>query len=67
MREQARYGCLVESRQQWMKRLTSVLDELAGDPESMMPGIHDSLFNEDVVAYTPQGKGHHPPEGRHRA
>ena len=63
MREQARYGCLVESRQQWMKRLTSVLDELAGDPESMMPGIHDSLFNEDVVAYTPKGKAITLPKG----
>ncbi len=63
MREQSCFGCIVESKQQWMKRLGSVLDELAGDSESMMPGIRDSLFNEDVVAYTPKAKAITLPKG----
>lgn len=56
MREQSCYGCVLEGKEQWMKRLTSMLDELAKDPESMMPGIHDTLYNEDVMVFTPKGK-----------
>lgn len=56
MREQSCYGCVLDSKEQWMKRLTSVLDELAKDPESMMPGIHETLYNEDVMIFTPKGK-----------
>lgn len=56
MREQSYFGCIIERKEQWLKRLTDVLKELSEDPESMMLGIHDSLYNEDVVAYTPQGK-----------
>ena len=63
MREQSCYGCIVESKEQWMKRLTAVLDELARDPESIMPGIHDTLYNEDVVAFTPRGKSITLPKG----
>lgn len=63
MREQSCYGCVLEGREQWMKRLTSVLDELARDSESMMPGIHETLYNEDVVAFTPKGKSVTLPKG----
>lgn len=56
MRLQANYGCILESKEQWMKRLTSVLDELAKDPETMMTGIKETLFNEDIVVYTPKAK-----------
>lgn len=52
MREQSYFGCIIENKEQWLKRLTAVLKELSEDPESMMPGIHDSLYNEDVVVYT---------------
>ena len=55
MREQSYYGCIVESKEQWLERFTKVLAELAEDPESLMPGIRDSLFNEDIVVYTPKG------------
>ena len=55
MREQSYFGCIVEGKEQWMKRLTSVLHELSENPEMLMPGIHDSLFNEDVTVFTPQG------------
>ena len=56
MREQSYWGCIVESKEQWMRRLTSVLDELAKDPETMMTGIKEALFNEDIVVYTPKVK-----------
>ena len=56
MREQSYYGCIVESKEQWLERFTKVLAELAEDPESLMPGIRDSLFNEDIVVYTPKGR-----------
>lgn len=56
MRLQANYGCILESKEQWMKRLTSVLDELAKDQETMMTGIKETLFNEGIVVYTPKAK-----------
>ena len=52
MREQSYFGCIVEGKKQWMKRLTEVLKELADNPEKLIPGIHDSLYNEDVSVYT---------------
>ena len=56
MRLQSDYGCILDSREQWLARLTEVLRELAEDPESLMPGIRASLYNEDVVVFTPKGK-----------
>lgn len=63
MREQSVWGCLVEGRNQWLPRLTDVLKELSEDPESMMPGIRESLYNEDIVAFTPHGKAISLPKG----
>lgn len=54
-REQATYGCLVESRQAWIARLAEMLNELGQEPETLMPGIHDTLYNEGIVAFTPAG------------
>ncbi|MBR1573866.1 MAG: bifunctional (p)ppGpp synthetase/guanosine-3',5'-bis(diphosphate) 3'-pyrophosphohydrolase [Bacteroidales bacterium] len=56
MREQSHFGCIVENKERWLQRLTEVLNELSEDPASMMPGIRDSLYNEDIVAYTPKSK-----------
>ena len=56
MREQSYFGCVVEEKEQWLKRLTSVLKELSEDRETLMPGIHDSLYNEDIVVYSPNSK-----------
>lgn len=55
-REQATYGCLVESREAWMTRLTDMLGELGQDSETIMPGIRDTLYNEGIVVYTPSGE-----------
>lgn len=53
MREQSYYGCIIENQEQWLRRFTEVLNELSEDPDSLMPGIRASFFNEDVVVYTP--------------
>ncbi|MGM9787136.1 MAG: HD domain-containing protein [Candidatus Cryptobacteroides sp.] len=54
MREQSYFGCIIENQEQWLVRFTKVLNELAEDPESLMPGIRDSFYNEDVVVFTPK-------------
>ena len=53
MRLQANYGCILDSKEQWLKRLTDLFQELAADPESLMQGIRYSLYNEDIVVFTP--------------
>ena len=63
MRLQSYYGCILDSKKQWLERLNEVLDELAADPKSLMPGIHDSLYNEDIVVYTPKSKAITLPKG----
>lgn len=63
MRLQSNYGCILDTEEQWLKRLTDVLNELAEDPESLMPGIRDSLYNEDIVAFTPKSKAITLPKG----
>lgn len=56
MREQSYYGCIVEGKKQWVKRLTDVLKDLSVPQEMIMHGIHDSLFNEDVTVYSPKSE-----------
>lgn len=56
MRLQYYYGCILDSEEQWLQRLTDVFNELAEDPQFLMPGIRDSLHNEDVIVFTPKGK-----------
>ena len=63
MRMQSIYGCVLDSKKQWVTILTDVLHELAEDTESIMPGIHDSLYNEDIVAYSPKSKAITLPKG----
>lgn len=63
MRLQSNYGCIVDNEEQWLKRFTDILNELAEDPESLMPGIHDSFYNEDIVAFTPKGMAITLPKG----
>lgn len=63
MRLQSNYGCILDSKEKWLERLTDVLNELSEDPESLMPGIRDSLYNEDVVVFTPKSKAVTLPKG----
>lgn len=53
MRLQACYGCILDSKEQWVKRLTDLFKELASDPESLMQGISSTLNNDDIVVFTP--------------
>ena len=63
MRLQANYGCILDSKEQWLKRLTDLFRELAEDPESLMQGIRYSLYNEDIVAFTPKSMAITLPKG----
>ena len=63
MRLQSDYGCILDSKEQWLRRLTDVFRELAEDPESLMQGIRASLFNEDLVAFTSEGRAITLPKG----
>lgn len=57
MRVQSYFGCLVEEgREKWLSRTTAALKELSEDPESIIPGITHSLYNEDIVVFTPKGR-----------
>ncbi|MCR4564648.1 MAG: TGS domain-containing protein, partial [Bacteroidales bacterium] len=56
MRRQSYYGCILERKEKWLQRLTEVLRELSKESEEMMPGIQRSLFNEDIVVFTPKGR-----------
>ncbi len=63
MRLQSNYGCILDSQERWLARLTDVFKELAEDPESLMGGIRASLYNEDIVAFTPECKAITLPKG----
>ncbi len=56
MRRQSYFGCVLEQKEIWLQRLTEVLRELSKESEEMMPGIQHSLFNEDIVVFTPKGR-----------
>lgn len=54
MREQSYYGCILDNEEHWLKCFTNMLMELSEDSASLMRGIRKSLYNEDVVAFTPK-------------
>lgn len=54
MREQSYFGCILDGKEQWMRRLQDVLNEIAEDQDSLMTGIRDAMYNEDIVAFTPR-------------
>ena len=63
MRLQSNYGCIMDSKEHWVMLLTDVLQELSEDQDNMMPGISESLYNEDIVTYTPKSKAITLPKG----
>lgn len=63
MREQSYYGCILDNKEQWLKLFTNVLKELSEEPDSLMRGIRDSLYNEDVVVFTPKSIAVNLPKG----
>ena len=63
MRLQACYGCILDSKEQWLKRLTDLFKELASDSESLMQGISSTFNNDDIVVFTPDSDAITLPKG----
>ena len=65
MHRNARLGCVVERDESWLERFKEVLQNIArsGDGYVFMDSVSSSLYNEDILAFTPQGKGIILPKG----
>ena len=59
MHRNARLGCVVERDESWLERFKEVLQNIAGSGDGyiFMDGVSSSLYNEDILAFTPKGKG----------
>ena len=58
-------GCVVERGESWMERFRSVLKDIAQSSDGLyfMDGVSSSFYNEDIIAFTPKGKGVILPKG----
>ena len=65
MHRNSRLGCIVERGESWLERFKTVLQNIAesGDGFNFMDGVSTSLYNEDILAFTPKGKGVILPKG----
>ena len=65
MHRNSRLGCIVERGETWLERFKTVLQNIAesGDGFNFMEGVSFSLYNEDILAFTPKGKGIILPKG----
>lgn len=65
MHRNARLGCVVERDERWLERFKTVLQNIAesGDGYNFMDSVSSSLYNEDILAFTPGGKGVILPKG----
>lgn len=65
MHRNSRLGCVVERGESWLERFRGVLQEIAqsNDGFLFMEGLNSSLYNEDIIAFTPKGKGVILPKG----
>ena len=65
MHRNAKLGCIVERGESWLERFKTVLQNIAesGDGYNFMDGVSSSLYNEDILAFTPAGKGIILPKG----
>jgi len=65
MHRNARLGCVVERDESWLERFKTVLQNIAesGDGYIFMDSVSSSLYNEDILAFTPGGKGIILPKG----
>lgn len=65
MHRNARLGCVVERDESWLERFKEVLQNIAdsGDGYVFMDSVSSSLYNEDILAFTPNGKGVILPKG----
>ena len=65
MHRNSRLGCVVERGKEWMERFRGVLKDIAESNDGLyfMEGVSSSLYNEDIIAFTPRGKGIILPKG----
>ena len=65
MHRNAKLGCVVERDESWLERFKTVLQNIAdsGDGYNFMDSVSSSLYNEDILAFTPKGKGVILPKG----
>ena len=65
MHRNSRLGCVVERDESWLERFKTVLQNIAesGDGYLFMDSVSSSLYNEDILAFTPNGKGVILPKG----
>lgn len=60
----AKLGCVVERDELWLERFKHVLQNIAESSTGLfMEGVSASLYNEDIIAFTPKGKGVILPKG----
>ena len=69
MIRKSQFGCIAESTEtnitNWLEKFKYVLQEMAtrGKEVEYMDGVTSSFYNDDIVAYTPKGKGVILPKG----
>ena len=69
MIRKSQYGCIAESTEtnitNWLEKFKHVLQEMAtrGKEVEYMDGVTSSFYNDDIIAYTPDGKGIILPKG----
>ncbi len=69
MIRKSQFGCIAESTEttitNWLEKFKHVLQEMAtrGKEVEYMDGVTSSFYNDDIVAYTPEGKGIILPKG----
>ena len=60
----SKLGCVVERGESWLERFRNVLRDIAeGNDGYFMEGVSSSLYNEDIIAFTPKGRGVILPKG----
>jgi len=61
----AKIGCVAERGEKWLERFRDVLKNIADSNDGFlfMEGVSSSLYNEDIIAFTPKGKGIILPKG----
>ncbi len=69
MIRKSQFGCIAESTEtnitNWLEKFKHVLKEMAtrGKEVEYMDGVTSSFYNDDIIAYTPDGKGIILPKG----
>ncbi len=64
MHRNSKLGCVVERGETWLERFRNVLKDIAeGNDGYFMEGVSSSLYNEDIIAFTPKGRGVILPKG----